>query len=66
MLIEKTTVKNRKSKYICDSCLKEIDIDSKVRIDRNQKKKYDLCKDCWRKIRIIVEKHKLKKEVKYE
>ena len=61
MLIEKTTVKNGKSKYICDSCLKEIDIDNKVRIDRNQKKKYDLCKDCWRKIRIIVEKHKLKK-----
>ena len=66
MLIDKTTVKNRKSKYICDSCLKEIDIDSKVRIDRNQKKKYDLCKDCWKKIRIIVEKHKLKRGVSNE
>lgn len=63
MLIDKTNVKNGKSVYICDSCEKEITIEDRIRIDRNTKKKYDLCKDCWKKIRIIVEKHKLKKEV---
>lgn len=54
---------NAKSVYICDSCLKEITENEKVRIDKNIRKKYDLCRDCWRKIRIIVEKHKLRKEV---
>ena len=63
MLINKTTVKHKKSIYICDSCQKQIQVEDRVRIDRNTKKKYDLCKDCWRKIRIIVEKHKLKKEL---
>ena len=59
MLIDKTTVKTKKSKYICDSCSKELEVSDRIRIDRNGKKKYDLCKDCWRKVRIIVEKHKL-------
>ena len=63
MLVEKIASKYKKSKYICDSCSKELTIEQRVLIDRNGKKKYDLCKDCWRKIRIIVEKHKLKKEV---
>ena len=67
MLIERTTTLNRKSKYICDSCEKEMSVDDRIVIFREiaykKKKKYDLCKDCWRKVRIIVEKHKLKKEV---
>lgn len=63
MLLDKATVKHRKSKYICDSCGKDLTAENRFVIDRNKKKKYDLCKDCWRKIRIIVEKHKLKKEV---
>ena len=62
MLISKSTDKLRKSKYICDSCGKNLKIENRVRIDKNMKKKYDLCEDCWRKIRIIIEKHKLKKE----
>lgn len=62
MILDKSTHKNRKSKYICDSCGKELTIEDRVRIDRNTKKKYDLCKDCWRKIRIIIEKHKLRKD----
>lgn len=70
MLISKTTTKNRKSKYICDSCEKSITIEERIAlfksIGNSKAKKYDLCKDCWRKIRIIVEKHKLKKEVKDE
>ena len=53
--------KNVQSIYICDSCLKEMTTDERILIDKNTYKKYDLCKDCWRKIRIIVEKHKLKK-----
>lgn len=64
MLLETNFKTNRKSKYKCDSCEKEITIEDRVRIDKNTKKKYDLCKDCWRKIRIIVERHKLKKEVR--
>ena len=63
MLVEKVTSKYKKSKYICDSCLKELTIEERIRIDRNQKKKYDLCKNCWKRIRWIIEKHKLKKEV---
>ncbi len=63
MLIQTSFKNNKESIYKCDSCEKIIGIDNRVRIDRNVKKKYDLCKDCWRKIRIIVEKHKLKKEV---
>ena len=63
MLIIKDCKDRNKSRYICDSCLKELTIENKVRIDRNGKKKYDLCKDCWKRIRWIIEKHKLKKEV---
>ena len=63
MLYEKSTEKNKKSQYVCDSCNKIITREERVLIDKNKFKKYDLCKDCWRKIRIIVEKHKLKKEV---
>lgn len=62
MIIDKSTHKNKKSKYICDSCGKELEIETRVIIDRNKLKKYDLCKDCWRKIRIIIEKHKLRKD----
>lgn len=61
MIIDKSTRKNKKSKYICDSCGKVLEKENRVIIDRNKLKKYDLCKDCWRKIRIIIEKHKLKK-----
>lgn len=53
---------NLKSKYICDSCLKTILQEEKIRIDRNTKKKYDLCKECWKKISWIIEKHIIKKE----
>lgn len=63
MLIIKDCKDRNKSKYKCDSCLKELTIENKVRIDRNGKKKYDLCKNCWKRIRWIIEKHKLKKEV---
>ena len=61
MLINKTTTKTRESKYICDGCLKDLTVDERIKIEKNDKKKYDLCKDCWRKVRIIVEKHKLAK-----
>lgn len=63
MLYEKSTAKNKKSVYMCDSCEKILTREERIFIDKNNLKKYDLCKDCWRKIRIIVEKHKLKKEV---
>ena len=63
MITNKSTNKYAKSKYLCDSCLVELTTENRFVISRNTKKKYDLCKDCWRKIRIIVEKHKLKKEV---
>lgn len=66
MLISKTTTKNRKSKYICDSCEKPLTVGERKRIESQGIKKYDLCKDCWRKIRIIIEKHKLKKGKKDE
>jgi predicted SprT family Zn-dependent metalloprotease len=62
MILDKSTHKNKKSKYICDSCEKVLERENRVVIDRNKLKKYDLCKDCWRKIRIIVEKHKLRKD----
>lgn len=62
MIIDKSTRKNKKSKYICDSCGKVLEKENRVIIDRNKLKKYDLCKDCWRKIRIIIEKHKLRKD----
>ena len=64
MLVKKSTKKRANNVYVCDSCEKVLQFDERVIIDRNKKKKYDLCKDCWRKIRIIVEKHKLKKEGK--
>ena len=51
-----------KRTYVCDSCGKELSANEKVRVDEDTKKRYDLCKDCWRKVRIIVEKHKLKKK----
>ena len=62
MIIDKSTHKNQKSKYICDSCGKELERENRIIIDINKLKKYDLCKDCWRKIRIIIEKHKLRKD----
>ena len=65
MLIDKTTTCKRKSKYLCDSCEKGLTTEDRIVITRtirdNVRKKYDLCKDCYRKIRIIIEKHKLKK-----
>ena len=63
MLIKRNRQDRNKSQYICDSCQKELTVENRIVIDRNNKKKYDLCKDCWRKVRIIVEKHKLKKGV---
>jgi len=67
MLIKRNRQDRNKSQYICDSCEKEMSVDDRIVIFREiaykKKKKYDLCKDCWRKVRIIVEKHKLKKEV---
>jgi hypothetical protein len=66
MLIEKSTKSDVKSKYICDSCGIEMTPKDRVPIHRGfrnttTKKKYDLCKDCWKKVRWIIEKHKLKK-----
>ena len=63
-MIKQVNYKNKyESSYICDSCLKEIKNDERVALYRVTRKKYDLCKECWKRIRWIIEKHKLKREV---
>lgn len=51
----------RNSRYTCDSCGKLINGEQRIPINNGKTKQYDLCKDCWKRIRTLVEKHYLQK-----
>ena len=53
MIVRKDYKDKAKSVYICDRCQTELSIDNKVALyigiyNRNMKKKWDLCKRCYK------------------
>ena len=61
MLIEPDYKNKRNSKFFCDSCKTQLSIETKIAIyvglpARQPKKKYDLCKKCYKSFVRGVEK----------
>lgn len=69
MLIEKNLKDKNKSKYCCDRCREELTIENKIGLYiqlpyKKIKKRWDLCKRCFRLLIIGIEKKNKKEENK--